>query len=377
MSEQSTSMHFFVRRSWFRTKLRQVVKVFMIAIGAIIVITAAENSWFGYAWRSTQLFVQGANTDEGSSHVTQSIMTHAPINSSGSKTILAVGDIARCPKQTNSTQNLTTVKSWFGLNKPIDYTQVPAINIAALAGEWPQAPILTLGDTVYRRGTPYEFADCFDPIWEPLKFRTLPAPGNHEYYTPGAYAYYDYWGPQAGPERRGYYSVKSDGWLILSLNSEIDAGPSSDQGRWLQETLAASTERCILGFYHRPTFSLQARSDGKGELQLFEQLNAAGASVILNGHNHFYERTHPTDARGEVDEENGTVSFIVGTGDRGASSELPPADFTANAVFGKQGMLRLTLEENSYSWAFHEAATGDVLDQGSRACNLTRLESST
>lgn len=366
-------MHFLAKGSWFRTRLRQTLKGLAVFLGITVFIAAAENQLLGYAWRSTQLFVQGTNADDGSGNMAQSIMTNAAVNPDGSRTILAVGDIVRCPKPDNFTQELTTLMSWFGLNELLDHTQVPAVTTVALAEQWPQAPILALGDTVYRRGTPHEFADCFDPIWGSLSPRTLPAPGNHEYLTPGAYAYYDYWGPQAGPGRRGYYAVNSDGWLILSLNSEIDAGPNSNQGRWLQETLAAATEQCILGFYHRPAFSLRSRSGGKGQLQLFEQLNAAGASVVLNGHNHFYERTYPMDARGEVDEEAGTVSIVVGTGDRGSSRELPSADFTANAVFGKQGILSLTLEDRAYSWAFHDSETRVVLDQGSRECNPTRL----
>lgn len=87
------------------------------------------------------------------------------------------------------------------------------------------APILALGDIVYSSGSPREFSNCFEPIWGELNSRTLPASGNHEYPTPSAFAYYDYWGTQAGPDRRGYYAVEYNDWLILSLNSEVKAGP--------------------------------------------------------------------------------------------------------------------------------------------------------
>ena len=360
-------------KSWFIRKLWQLLKGFGALLALIIVLAAAENNWFGYAWRSTQLFVQGASAGQPLAVSPQSIMANTPSNSDGSKTILAVGDIVDCPEPDNFTKDLTTLTSWVGLDAPLDHSKVPAVATVGLAAQWPETPILALGDTVYRRGTPHEFADCFDPIWGSLGHRTLPTPGNHEYLTPSAYAYYDYWGLQAGPDRRGYYSVQSDGWLILSLNSEIDAVSNSAQGKWLDETLAAATEQCILAFYHRPAFSLRTRDSIGSEHQLFQKLNEAGASVVLNGHNHLYERSHPIDGNGAIDEEAGTVSFVVGTGGKSPLRERDLAAFTAYAVFGKQGVLSLTLEDGGFSWAFHDAETRAAYDEGRRDCNQHRV----
>ena len=96
-----------------------------------------------------------------------------------------------------------------------------------------EGTVFTLGDNAYESGAAEQFRDCYDPSWGRHKARTRPAPGNHDYVTPGAAAYYDYFSESAGPERRGYYSFDLGAWHIVSLNSEIDAGPDSAQAQWL------------------------------------------------------------------------------------------------------------------------------------------------
>src|SRR5215207_6445316 len=50
--------------------------------------------------------------------------------------------------------------------------------------------IATLGDNVYPNGTAEEFARCYAPSWGRHTARTRPAPGNHDYKTPGAAGYF-------------------------------------------------------------------------------------------------------------------------------------------------------------------------------------------
>src|SRR4249920_3929207 len=54
--------------------------------------------------------------------------------------------------------------------------------------------ILALGDLAYMQGTAANFRDCYDPAWGRHLDRTRPVPGNHEYETAGASAYFDYFG---------------------------------------------------------------------------------------------------------------------------------------------------------------------------------------
>jgi hypothetical protein len=45
--------------------------------------------------------------------------------------------------------------------------------------------VLALGDNAYPDGSAEDFDECYDPTWGRFKDRTKPAPGNHEYHTPG------------------------------------------------------------------------------------------------------------------------------------------------------------------------------------------------
>ena len=75
--------------------------------------------------------------------------------------------------------------------------------------------VFTVGDHAYPSGTLEEFHDCYEPGWGRHKMRTRPAPGNHDYRTADGKPYFDYFGENAGPERRGYYSYTLGSWHIV------------------------------------------------------------------------------------------------------------------------------------------------------------------
>ena len=63
--------------------------------------------------------------------------------------------------------------------------------------------VTPLGDTAYPSGSAEDFANCYDPTWGRHKHRTRPTVGSHEYDTPGAAAYWDYFGAAAGEAGKG------------------------------------------------------------------------------------------------------------------------------------------------------------------------------
>jgi hypothetical protein len=134
---------------------------------------------------------------------------------------------------------------------------------AKLVGSIDGATVLTLGDEAYPHGTAQDFRECYEPTWGQFKERTRPIPGNHEYETEGASAYFDYFGKVAGDPDEGYYSYDLGAWHIVALNSncgegEIRCGPGSAQTKWLKEDLAAHAAdkgRCTLAYMHHPRFS--------------------------------------------------------------------------------------------------------------------------
>jgi hypothetical protein len=177
--------------------------------------------------------------------------------------------------------------------------------------------VLALGDLQYSAGSLNDFQAGYDLTWGALRARTLPTPGNHEYGTPGAAGYYDYWGERAGPERRGWYATTIGDWQVLSLNSNCaeagGCGRDSAQGRWLAAELAGSTATCQLAFWHHPRFSSGAHGDSAAVQPLWELLQERGVELVLSGHDHGYERFAPLRADGTASAD-GIVSHVVGTG---------------------------------------------------------------
>src|SRR6185436_3656556 len=77
----------------------------------------------------------------------------------------------------------------------------------------------TLGDNAYFHGAREDFRNCYEPTWGRHKDRTRPVPGNHDYESPGALPYFEYFGANAGPPGLGYYSFDLGAWHAIALNS--------------------------------------------------------------------------------------------------------------------------------------------------------------
>jgi hypothetical protein len=227
--------------------------------------------------------------------------------------------------------------------------------------------ILGLGDNAYEDGSWRDFQACYRPTWGRHKQRVRPAPGNHEYNTPGAWGYFRYFGKAAGPNRRGYYSFDLGEWHIVSLNSERDTGARGAQARWLRADLARTKASCVLAYWHRPRWSSGAYGDDPRTAPFWNALYDARADVVLTGHDHNYQRYPPMNKRGRIDNARGVRSFVVGTG--GAHPHRLRADQRRQAAKdGVFGMLRLTLRPDGYGWRFLRAAGAPYRDSGSGAC---------
>jgi hypothetical protein len=233
------------------------------------------------------------------------------------------------------------------------------------------ALVVTLGDNVYENGTAEEFANCFDPTWGAFKDRIHPAPGNHDYNTPGAGPYFDYFGAKAGPDRRGWYSFDFGGWHFIMLNGVADVSRGSEQYRWAEADLAQSRDAlCTIAVLHYPAFNSGATYGSVLAMRpMFELLQGAGVEMLLSGHEHIYERFAPQRADGTADSLRGMRQFIVGTGGHELNplgAPIPNSEFRYNATWG---VLRLTLLEGTYGWQFVPVGGGAPLDAGSGTCH--------
>jgi hypothetical protein len=274
--------------------------------------------------------------------------SQAPTTSpSGDPVLIGAGDIADC-----STDN----------------DKATADLLASLAGV-----VFTAGDNAYPDGTDTDFANCYGPTWGHELGRTHPVPGNHDHDSPDLAGYLGYFGAAAAPAGSPWYSFDLGAWHVVMLDATCSPAGGCDagsvQGRWLAADLAASTTSCTLAIWHQPRFSSGQHGDDPDVAPFWQALYAAEADVVINGHDHDYERFAPQDPAGAADQAAGIREFVVGTG----GAELRPfdEDLVANSevrLAGHFGILRLVLYAESYDWSFIDT-TGAILDSGAGACH--------
>jgi acid phosphatase type 7 len=267
----------------------------------------------------------------------------------GAPVLLAVGDIATC-------------------NLPYDS------DTAALVDRLPGLVAL-VGDIAYPDGSDENFADCFNPVWGRHKARLRPVPGNHEYNTEDAAGYFGYFGAIASPlepncanDCKGYYSYDLGDWHIIALNSERDVDRGSAQEKWLRQDLAAHRNVCTLAYWHHPLFSSGPHGSDPRTYDLWSALLEVGVDVVINGHDHHYERFAPQNADGVLDQQLGIRQFVVGTG--GARLYQGSQHVANSEAYNSQdwGVLKLTLYPEHYEWNFVPIAGQEYEDSGSDPC---------
>mgnify|MGYP001594845990 FL=1 len=229
-------------------------------------------------------------------------------------------------------------------------------------------PVLAVGDMAYPKGTPEEFANCYEPTWGAFKDRTYPVPGNHDYGTPGATGYFAYFGARAGDPAKGYYSFNLGQWHIVMLNSSRELEPGSPQLAWLAADLRQYAQQCVLAIWHHPRFSSGKHGNDMRTQALWAALYQHGVSVLVTAHDHDYERFAAMNDVGERDELRGIRSFVAGT-DGARLYELKQRHPLSQVWQGDHwGVLKLTLRPLGYDWEFLPVADGKFQDAGSARC---------
>ena len=226
--------------------------------------------------------------------------------------------------------------------------------------------VFALGDNAYPSGTAENYRSCYDLSWGRHKGRTRPVAGNHEYDTPQAAPYYEYFGASAGPLGAGYYSYALGNWHVIALNSNLPVGRTSAQAAWLKNDLATSAAKCTIAYWHFPLFSSSKHGNTEMMRDLWRILYDAGADVVLSAHDHVYERFAPQDADGSFDPARGIREFVAGTG---GAPPYPFVDIKANseARMSTVGVLKLALKAGGYDWSF--IPVSGVGDSGSASCH--------
>jgi hypothetical protein len=315
--------------------------------------------------------------------------------------LLAAGDISWCPGKgtTHAKKTAELIRS------VIKEATVPV-------------RVLALGDLAYRSGKK-EQLKCFAENWSGFEDVLLPVPGNHEYVSDGnggpffeAFSSNKFVHQNDQPskkavdkrwDKKGYFALNfpdSNGpWRILGLNDNLQTfgKDMTEQNAWLEKQLnlaePGNDQRCVLAFWHAPLYSSgqhghvnYANSKANSALKPLDSMKWSfgilykhGASVVLAGHDHNYEQFAPQDENAQS-KGDGIRSFVVGTG----GSTLTKDDYihlapnSEGGPFGHtkgiQGVLKIELYEDRYTWDFMEIDEEKVVPQAtsSAPCNARK-----
>lgn len=278
-----------------------------------------------------------------------------------STVIVAVGDIACDPQSPYFNEGK-------GKN---DNCQMRAT--ADLVPKIKPKAVLVLGDNQYEKGELENYRKSYDPTWGKFKSITKPVPGNHEYATDQAAGYFDYFGKLAGDRTKGYYSFNLGNWHLIALNSNCEfvggCNAGSPQEKWLKADLKANSKACTLAFWHHPRFSSGLHGNNKALDIFWRDLYAAGAELVLSGHDHDYERFAPQGLNDTVDLKQGIRQFVIGSGGKNL---YPFKTVRANSEVRNNdtyGILKLTLQPQGYTWDYKPIPGSDFTDQGKATCH--------
>jgi alkaline phosphatase len=187
--------------------------------------------------------------------------------------------------------------------------------VARILAQRPSARAFTLGDNAYNVGSSEDFMRCYHPAWGGFRSRTVPVAGNHDWMTEGANGFTTYFGLTEPQPTWQSFDVGT--WHVVVLDTDCaevgGCGATSPQGLWLADDLALSRASCTLALWHHPRFSSGAHGSDTRSAELWRMLEAAGAELVLSGHDHHYERFAPLRHDGQRT-PRGLVSIVAGTG---------------------------------------------------------------
>ncbi len=260
--------------------------------------------------------------------------------------------------------------------------------------------VLALGDNQYICGGHRGFNQSYDPTWGRVYNKTYPVPGDKEYRNTNnsptgtdcepppnlAEGYQAYFsgapGPAPGSAGEFWYSFELGDWHIVALNSacglgvvQPDCDPQDGNGSaeydWLVNDLANSNKQCTLVFFHHPRFSSGKHGNDADTAAFWSAMYDDGVELILNAHEHTYERFRAQDPQQNRDRANGIVEFVVGTG--GHSHErFPSGTPEPNSVVRNDstfGVLEVALRASSWRAEFIPEAGSTFTDSAKGNCH--------
>ncbi len=181
---------------------------------------------------------------------------------------------------------------------------------------WKPDIILTTGDNAYESGTLDEYTNNVFKPYQPLlaEVPMYASMGNHDYTTEEGDPMKEVFEmPTGNSGTEDYYSFNYDNIHFVAVNSNLDYTVGSDQYTWLQEDLETADQRWKIVYFHHPVYSSGDHGSTSGMDSILAPLFSANdVDLVLNGHDHDYERNQKV---------SGVLYVVTGGGGRSLYSE--------------------------------------------------------
>ena len=281
---------------------------------------------------------------------------------SGASVLIGTGDIAVC-------------------GTPYDESTARIVDSVARSYEEAgvELAIFTTGDNWYPTGSRANMERCWRPSWgdttKIIMSRIRPTVGNHDLASGFGETYYELFGDKAGEKGKGYYAYDLGAWRAIALNSEIVTNAAfsvesrREQEEWLKNELTRNTKKCTVAYFHRPRFSSGGHAGEYRMTGLWDIMYEHNVDLILNGHDHHYERFAPQTPAGLQDTIRGIPQIVIGTGGAGLTGVRAPVErHSVQRIVGHHGILILTLGAEEYQHAFLDTQ-GRIWDRAAGKCH--------
>ena len=227
-----------------------------------------------------------------------------------------------------------------------------AAEMARAHERFPFELVITVGDNLYGSERPQDFVKKFETPYKPLLdagVKFYASLGNHDSREQRYYKLFNMDG-------KLYYTFKApkEDVRFFALESTY---MDPEQVKWIESELQKSNEKWKIVFFHHPLYS-SARTHGS-QVKLREVLEPLfvkyNVSLVLNGHDHTYERIKP---------QNGIQYFV-----EGSSGQLRRGDLRQGSpltAFGEDRQQSFILMEiDGDVLTFNTIGlTGQVIDSG-------------
>ncbi len=240
----------------------------------------------------------------------------------------------------------------------------PEADVAGLVHGWNPDIVITVGDDNYPSGAAetidahigqyyHDFVFPYTGTYGPgaSENRFFPTLGNHDWYTPGAKPYLDYF---SLPGNERYYDFVRGPVHFFAIDSDENepdgVNEASVQATWLKVALAASTSHWNIVYFHHAPYSSGTMHGSTTWMRW--PFKAWGADAVLAGHEHTYERLLVDGLPYFVNGLGGGAIYNFGTA-------LPESQFRYDADYGA---MLVTTTGTGLHFEFY-SRTGKLIDQ--------------